>query len=141
MAHNLRSRGNTAALSDNTLGENSGSNTGDTRAIQLSTQEYQEFRAFQSHRRQALLSFETQGQAKRHIPSLKTKDPKPYTGKSPEELEDYFYEYERHFNSKRFQKELDGQDLTPAERIIQEDETIQKVAYASSWLDDTPQTD
>lgn len=58
--------------SDDTLEENA---TADTRAVQMSVEDYTAFQAFQTHRRQASLSFETQGAAKRPISSLKMKDP------------------------------------------------------------------
>ena len=86
MSHNLRSRGNTTDPSDDTLGENA---TADTRAVQMSAEDYAAFQAFQTHRRQASLSFETQGATKRSTPSLKTKDPIPYKGDTPEESNDF----------------------------------------------------
>ena len=68
----------------------------------MSAEDYAAFQAFQTHRRQASLSFETLGSAKRSTLSLKTKDPVSYKGDSSEELNDFLYECERQFNIKGF---------------------------------------
>ena len=48
MSRNLRIRDNTTDLSNDTLGENA---TADTRAVQMSAEDYAAFQAFQTHRR------------------------------------------------------------------------------------------
>ncbi len=85
--------------------------------MQVDAEEYAAFQAYRARRRQASLSFETQGTAKRLTPSLKTKDPKPYKGETPEELDDFLYECERQFDAKGFTTEEDREGETPADRV------------------------
>lgn len=152
--HDLRPRGNTApSNSDNTLGGNDESSLGERgvtsegsgpTAVQLSAEEYTDFQAFravQAHRRRASLTFETQGPPKRSTLGLKTKDPNPYKGDSPEELDDFMYECERQFDAKGFPTEEDREDITPAEQAIYRQETRGKVAYATGFLEDRAKTD
>ena len=61
----------------------------------MSAEDYAAFQAFQTHPRQASLSFETQESAKRPTLSLKTKDSIPYKGDTPEELDEFLYDCER----------------------------------------------
>ena len=123
MSRNLRSRGNTIDLSDDT--HTVGDATA-TRAVQMSVEDYAAFQAFQTHRRQALLSFEIQGTARRFTPSLKTKDPISYKGDTPEELNDFLYECERQFDIKGFQKEENREDVTSADLASYKEETMKK---------------
>ena len=126
--------------SDSTLrGADAGGEAGAS-TIQVDAEEYAAFQAYQTHRRQASLSFETQGTAKRSTPSLKTKDPKPYKGDTPEELDDFLYECERQFDAKGFEQE-DPEGETPAGQVYQMEETKKKVAYATGFLENRAKTD
>ncbi len=134
----------TSNPSDSTLGETAGSDIAepiDTRTMQVDAEEYAAFQAYRARRRQASLSFETQGTAKRLTPSLKTKDPKPYKGETPEELDDFLYECERQFDAKGFTTEEDREGETPADRVHQKEDTKKKVAYATGFLEERAKTD
>ena len=106
----------------------------------MSAEDYAAFQTFQTHRRQASLSFETQGSAKRPIFGLKTKDPISYKGNTSEELNDFLYECERQFDTKGFQKEESREGVTSADLATYKEETMKKVGYATGFLEDRAKT-
>ena len=108
------------------------------RVVQMSAEDYAAFLTFQTHRRQASLSFETQGSVKRPTFSLKTKDPISYKGNTPEELNDFLYECERQFDAT---KKENREGVTSADLAAYKEETMKKVAYATGLLEDRAKTD
>ncbi len=133
-----------------------GSHTDESAGTMLDPRELATFRAYQAHaeefaayqanqalprRRQASLSYETQGMPKRQTPNLKAKDPAPYKGVSPAELDEFIYECERQFASRGFQSEEIQEGVTPMSQSQLREETIKKVAYATGFLESTPRTD
>lgn len=141
MSHGLRSRGGTAPTGGSNLNDTSPDNLAGPSMVQVNRDDYAAFQAYQAHRRQASLSFETQGVPKRSALSLKTKDPNPYKGDTPEELDDFLYECERQFDAKGFPRERTTDDEDAPAQALNKEETMKKVAYATGFIEGRAKTD
>ena len=113
------------------------------RAYQAHAEEFTAYQANQAlpRRRQASLSYETQRMSKRQTSNLKAKDPAPYKGVSPAELNEFIYECERQFASRGFQSEEIQEGVTLISQSQLRKKTIKKVVYATGFLESTPRTD
>lgn len=102
---------------------------------------FREYQANKAHRRNASLSYESQGSQKKEKPSLKSKDPEPYKGIDIEELDNFIDERERQFTSKGFERDNLVGTGTLAQQQDRKEQAMKKVAYAEGFLEDRARTD
>lgn len=102
---------------------------------------FREYQANQAHRRNASLSYETQGSSKKEKPSLKSKDPEPYKGIDVEELDNFIDECQRQFTSKGFERDDLVGTGTVSQMADRKEQAMKKIAYAEGYLEDRARTD